>query len=36
MTVTGVAVRQEGDRLWVSVYLLWQREELSVTAQLEG
>lgn len=36
VTVTGVSVRQEGDRLWVSVYLLWQGEELSVTAQLEG
>ena len=36
VTVNGVSVRQEGDRLWVSVYLLWRGEQLSVTAQLEG
>ncbi len=36
VTVTGVSLRQEGDRLWVSVYLLWRGEQLSVTAQLEG
>lgn len=36
VTVTGAAVRQEGDRLWVSVYLLWRGERLSVTAQLGG
>ena len=36
VTVTGAAVRQEGERLWVSVYLLWRGERLSVTAQLEG
>ena len=36
VTVTGAAVRQEGDLLWVAVGLLWQGEQLSVTAQLEG
>ena len=36
VTVTGAAVRQERDALMVSVELLWQGEELSVTAQLEG
>ncbi len=36
VTVTDTMVRQEGDRLWVSVSLLWQGEQLSVAVQLEG
>ena len=36
VTVTGAAVRQEGDALWVTVELLWQGTALSVTVQLEG
>ena len=33
--VTGAAVRQEGDRLWVTVELSWRGEPLSVTTQWE-
>ena len=36
VTVTDTVVRQEGDRLWVSVSLVWQGEQLSVAVQLEG
>lgn len=36
LTVTGASVRQEGETLWVTVRLLWQGTELSLTAQLEG
>lgn len=36
LTVTGAAVRREGDALWVTVWLLWQGSSLAVTAQLEG
>lgn len=36
VTVTDAAVRLERDALMVTVGLLWQGEQLSVTAQLEG
>jgi len=36
VTVTGAAVRREQEALMVAVDLLWQGEQLSVTAQLEG
>ncbi len=36
VTVTGAAVRREREALMVTVELLWQGEQLSVTAQLEG
>ena len=36
VTVTGAAVRQEGEELWITVELLWKGSPLSVTAQLEG
>ena len=36
VTVTGASVRQDGEALWVTVELLWQGTQLSVTAQLEG
>jgi len=36
VTVTGAVVRRERDALMVTVDLLWQGEQLSVTAQLEG
>ena len=35
VAVTGAAVRRERDALMVTVELLWQGEQLSVTAQLE-
>ena len=35
VAVTDVAVRQERDALMVTVELLWQGEQLSVTAQLK-
>lgn len=36
VAVTGAAVRQDADVLWVMVELLWQGTQLSVTVQLEG
>lgn len=36
LSVTGAAVEQHGEALWVTVELLWQGTQLSVTAQLEG
>lgn len=36
VAVTGAAVQRERDALTVTVDLLWQGEQLSVTAQLEG
>ena len=36
VAVTGASVRREGDALMVAVRLLWQGEQMSVTAQLEG
>lgn len=36
VAVTGAAVEQDGETLWVTVGLLWQGTRLSATVQLEG